>query len=167
MFREGQVVTNIGDGSDGVPLGAHGRILLLSSPIAGHVQWLSEPLTGQVSFVPDLAERLTPSARRVQARFAHSDGLEDSLAVGPVDPTGARHLMAVGGAGGVLDSLVATGALGETGDLAEEALGFVERRLRQTASVRSRLVELDEEDRNEVYRCTARAVLDDAFGSDA
>lgn len=167
MFREGQVVTNIGDGSDGVPLGTHGRILLLASPVAGHVQWMSGRVAGQVSFVPDLSEQLVPSSQRVRAQLTQSDGLEDSLAVGPINTTGARHLMAVGGPSGVLDSLVATGAFEEAGDLAEDVLGFVEGRLRQTASLRERLAELDEEDRNEVYRLASQELLSGSFGSAA
>lgn len=163
MFHEGQMVTSIGDGSDGVPLGAHGRILALASSGSGHVQWFSPPLTGQVSFVAALEDSVAPSSRQAQARFA-ADGLEDSLEVGPISMTGARHLMATGGPASVLQSLASSGVMTEVGDVAEETLSFVETRLRQTASVQHVLGELDEEDRNDIYRLASQELLREAFG---
>lgn len=164
MFHEGQTVTSIGDGSDGVPLGSHGRILALATGNSGHVQWLSGPRLREVSFLPALDDAVAPSNRRVQAVFVATDGLEDSLEVGPISVTGARHLMATGGPSSVLYSLASSGAMAETGDLAEEALALVEARLRQTAGMHDRLAELDEEDRNEVYRLASRELLGQAFG---
>jgi hypothetical protein len=164
MFHEGQMVTSIGDGSDGVPLGSHGHILALTAPGSGHVQWLSGPRTGQVSFLPDLDDTVAASSRRVQGAYSSRDGWEDSLEVGPISTTGARHLMATGGPSNVLYSLASSGAMAETGDLAEEALALVETRLRQTASLQDHLAELDDEDRNEVYRLASRELLGQAFG---
>lgn len=163
MFHEGQMVTSVGDGNDGIPLGAHGRILALASNGAGHVQWMTAPLTGQVSFVPILEDSVAPSSRRTQASLT-LDGLEDSLEVGPIHTTGARHLMVTGGPASVIQSLASSGAMAETGDLAEEALALVESRLRQTASLQQQLSELDEEDRNEIYRMASHELLSQAFG---
>lgn len=164
MFHEGQSITSIGDGSDGVPLGTHGRILALAAG-SGHVQWLSGPLTNRVTFVPQLEEKVAPASRRVQAQHQlASDGLEDSLEVGPVHPTGARHLMATGGARDVLYSLSAVGALHDVGDVAEDTLSYVEARLRQAPGLQVHLAELDEEDRSEVLRMASRELLHQAFG---
>jgi hypothetical protein len=164
MFHEGQMVTSIGDGSDGTPLGSHGQILVLSSALSGHVQWLSGPRQGSVSFLASLDDSVAPANRRVTASFAAQDGLEDSLSVGPIRTTGAAHLMATGGPGSVVQSLASQGALAEAGDYAEEALALVETRLRQTASLREHLAELDEEDRTEVLRLASRELLGQALG---
>jgi hypothetical protein len=164
MFHEGQTVTSIGDGSDGIPLGSHGRILSLAYGDAGHIQWNSGALTGSVTFVPSLDESVAPSSRRVQAAYAARDGLEDSLEVGPISQTGARHLMAISGPSSVLQQLASMGALAETGELGEEALAFVESRLRHSANLTVHLAELDEEDQNEVYRLASRSLVSDALG---
>src|ERR1043165_6456948 len=163
MFHEGQSVTSIGDGSNGIPLGSHGRILLLAHGDAGHVQWESGTLAGSVTFLPSLDESVTASSKRVQAAYER-DGLEDSLEVGPISRTGARHLMATHGPASVLQQLASMGAFADTDELGEEALAYVEGRLRRSASLAMHLAELDEEDQNEVYRLGRRSLGGGAGG---
>lgn len=160
MFHEGQAVTSIGDGSNGVPLGTHGKILALANANAGHVQWGS----GSMTFERELDETVAPSSRRVQAAMVDPDGWEDSLEVGPVSKTGAAHLMATGGPVSVIQQLASVGAFADTADVGEEALAFAEARLRHSASLQLYLAELDEEDRNLVYRVASRDLLTQACG---
>lgn len=165
MFHEGQLVTSIGDGSDGVALGTHGKILALAGIQAGHVQWLSGPLAGMVHFVPSLDDALTPASRTVTAAYTtQQDGWEDSLEVGPVSKTGAAYLMATGGPGSVIQQLASSGAFADANDLGEEALAFVEARLRHSATLQPHLAELDEEDREVVLRLASRDLLAQACG---
>jgi len=164
MFHEGQLVTSVGDGSDGVPLGTHGRILALAGIEAGHVQWLSGHLAGRVDFVASLDDALAPASRKVTAAYAAQDGLEDSLEVGPVSKTGAAYLMATSGPGSVIQQLVSTGAFADASELGEEALAFVEARLRHSAALQPHLAELDEEDRETVLRLASRDLLVQACG---
>jgi hypothetical protein len=163
MFHEGQAVTSIGDGSNGVPLGTHGKILALANANAGHVQFFGSS-GGQVLFVPELEDVVAPSSRRVQAALADPDGWEDSLEVGPVSKTGAAHLMATGGPASVIQQLASIGAFVDTADVGEEALAFAEARLRHSASLQTYLSELDEEDRNLIYRVASRDLLHQACG---
>lgn len=164
MFHEGQLVTSIGDGSDGVTFGTHGKILALAGIEAGHVQWLSGPSTGRVHFVASLDDVLAPASRKVQAAYAAQDGWEDSLEVGPVSKTGAAYLMATGGPGSVIQQLASTGAFADASDLGEEALAYVETRLRHSAILQPHLAELDEEDREIVLRLASRDLLAQACG---
>jgi hypothetical protein len=163
MFHEGQAVTSIGDGSNGVPLGTHGKILALANANAGHVQFFLGS-SARVLFVPELEDTVAPSSRRVQAMLVDPDGWEDSLEVGPVSKTGAAHLMATGGAASVIQQLATVGAFADAVDIGEEALAFAEARLRHSASLQAYLAELDEEDRNLIYRVASRDLLTQACG---
>lgn len=165
MFHEGQLVTSIGDGSNGVPLGSHGKILALASTAAGHVQWVSGGLSGHVQWIPELADAVAPASRKVAAALTQQqDGWEDSLEVGPVSKTGAAHLMATGGPASVIQQLASAGAFADTGEVGEEAIAFVEARLRHSASLIAHLAELDEEDRETVLRLASRDLLAQACG---
>lgn len=164
MFHEGQAVTSIGDGSNGVPLGTHGKILALANANAGHVQWFLGSGPGPLTFERELDEVVAPATRRVQAAMVDPDGWEDSLEVGPVSKTGAAHLMATGGPASVIQQLASVGAFADTADIGEEALAFAEARLRHSASLQVYLAELDEEDRNLIYRVASRDLLTQACG---
>lgn len=163
MFHEGQTVTSIGDGSDGVPLGSQGHILLLASAAAGHVQWTTGPRTGEVTFCPQLEDQVAPAVSRQAS--AQPDLLEDSLEYGTLHRSGARHALATGGLGACFQVLASTGAFSEVGALGDDALAYVEGQLRRSASLAEHLAELDEEDRHEVYRLASRKLLAEALGS--
>lgn len=164
MFHEGQAVTSIGDGSNGVPLGTHGKILALANANAGHVQFFVGSTGGQVLFVPELGDVVAPSSRRLQAAMADQDGWEDSLEVGPVSKTGAAHILATSGPASVIQQLASVGAFADTAEVGEEALAFVEARLRHSATLQAHLAELDEEDQELIYRVASRDLLSQACG---
>lgn len=164
MFHEGQSVTSIGDGSDGVPLGVQGRILMLASAAAGHVRWMDGPRAGEVSFYPELEDAVAPSPANARRASAESDLLEDSLEYGTISHTGARHELATGGPAAVLRMLASTGALAETGGLAEEAVSYVEGQLRQLGAVTQQIAELDPEDQFEVIRLASVSLLAESLG---
>jgi hypothetical protein len=164
MFYESQTVTSIGDGRDGVPIGSVGRILVLSSGNAGHVQWLDGPRRGEVTLISPLADSVAPSSSRMVALHHEPDGFEDSLVVGPITTTGTRHLLATGGASSVLTHLASMGAFADVADVGEQALAFVEAHLRRSGALHAHLAELDEEDQNDLYRLASRTVLSETLG---
>jgi hypothetical protein len=157
MFHEGQAVTSIGDGRNtGVALGTHGKILLLASDTAGHIQWSDGPLAGQVTLVPRLADEVAPL--RGHAASREPSALDDSLEYGVIH-TGARHVLATGGMSGLFQALATSGAFAEMGEVAEEARSYVESRLRRSATLGVHLSELDPDDQDEVYRVASLRLL--------
>lgn len=164
MFREGQMVTSIGDGSNGIPLGTHGKILMLASADSGHVKLLSGPLAGSTAFVASLSDDMAPAAGNVRQAAAQPDFLVDSLEYGTISRTGARHALATGGFGSLLSTLASQGAFAEVGAVAEDAQAYVEGQLRCSATLAEHLAELDEEDRHEAYRLASRQLLGEEFG---
>jgi hypothetical protein len=166
MFHEGQTVTSIGDGSNGVPLGTHARILMLASADSGHLKLLSGPQAGATVFVASLSDEVAPAGKNVRQAAAQPDFLADSLEYGTLSRTGARHALATGGYGAVLQSLASAGAFAEVGSAAEDAQSYVEGQLRHSATLAEHLAELDEEDRHEVYRLASRQLLAEAFGGE-
>lgn len=166
MFHEGQMVTSIGDGSNGVPLGTHGKILMLASADSGHVKLLSGPLAGSTAFVASLSDDMAPAGKNVRQAAAEPDFLADSLEYGPIQRTGARHALATGGFGSLLRTLASQGAFTEVGSAAEDAQAYVEARLRRSATLAEHLAELDDEDRHEAYRLASRQLLAEAFGGE-
>jgi len=162
-FYEGQAVSYVGDGQRGLPLGAHGRLLAFANKTAGHVQWLDGPLRGQVT-VHELGSEVLPASKKYTA--AVQDGLEDSLEVGPVAHTSARTVYDTEGSVGVLTMLASTGCLANFEAIADDAHAYVQGRIRQEASVREVLAQLDEEEASELVSLASRVLLQDAFGPD-
>jgi hypothetical protein len=164
MFHEGQLVTSIGDGSDGTPLGSHGRVLMLASVAAGHVQWTSGPRAGEVSFIPQLEDSVAALPASAHQASAGADLLEDSLEYGTVHHTGVQHELATGGPHAVFRMLASSGALSDASEMAEEALSFLDGRLRSSGSVMQHLAEVDPDDRYEIIRLTSMRLLAEALG---
>lgn len=161
-FYEGQAVSYVGDGQQGLPLGAHGRLLAFANKTAGHVQWLDGPLRGQVT-VHELGAEVLPSNKK----FATvQDGLEDSLEVGFIQHTSARAVYDTEGSVGVLSLLASSGHLANFEAIADEAQAFVQGRIRAEASVRDVLAQLEEEEASELVALASRVLLQDAFGPD-
>lgn len=162
-FYEGQAVSYVGDGQQGLTLGAHGRLLAFaSSGSAGHVHWLDGPLRGQVT-VHELGTEVLPSTKKFAA--VH-DGLEDSLEVGPIQHTSARAVYDLEGSAGVLSLLASSGHLANFEQIADDANAFVQGRIRAEASVREALAQLDDEEASELVALASRVLLRDAFGPD-
>jgi hypothetical protein len=161
LFREGMVVSFIGDGHDELTLGNHGKILAFASDTAGHVQWLDGPLRGSVT-LHDLAADFAPSSQKFEAS---RDGLEDSLEVGPVAHTSARSVYDMEGSLGVLSMLASAGYLANFESIADEAQTFVQQRIRQESSLREALSQLDDDEGEELVSLASRVLLHDAFGN--
>lgn len=159
-FYEGQAVSYVGDGQHGLTLGAHGRLLAFASNRAGHVQWLDGPLRGQVT-VHELGTEVLPANKKFAA--VH-DGLEDSLEVGPIQHTSARSVYDLEGSAGVLSMLASSGHTANFEQIADDANAFVQSRIRQEASVREVLAQLDEDEASELVALATRVLLRDAFG---
>lgn len=161
LFREGMVVSFIGDGNDELTMGNHGRILAFASDTAGHVQWLDGPLRGSVT-LHDLEEDFAPASQRYQAS---RDGLEDSLDVGPVSHTSARSIYDMEGSIGVLSMLASAGYLTNFEAIADDAQAFVQQRIRQEGSLREAMSQLDDVEADELVSLASRVLLHDAFSS--
>lgn len=161
LFREGQAISFIGDeqAHPPVPLGAHGRLLAFASHTHGHVQWIDGPRCGQVDVVG--LDDVAPAPKRYQAS---RDGLEDSLEVGPISATGARDVFDVEGPAGLLTMMASSGRLSGFDSLADDVLTHTEGLIRQEASVRDVLAELDDQDGDELVSLASRVLLRDAFG---
>jgi hypothetical protein len=164
MFHEGQLVTSIGDGSDGTPLGSHGRVLVLANAAAGHVQWTSGPRAGEVSFIASLEDTVAPLPVGARQAALGSDLLEDSLEYGSIHRTGAQHALATGGYAACFQALASSGAFTDMGSVAEEALAYVEGHLRRSASLHQYLADLDEDDQQEIYRMASRRLITEVLG---
>lgn len=156
---EGETVSYIGDGRIGVALGDHGRLLTYASKTAGHVQWIDGARRGQVDMV-DLDD-VAPSARRAAVL---QDGLEDSLEVGPIIATSARHVYDVDGGSGLLSMMASTGRLANFDEIADEVFALAQERIASTASMREVLAELDDDEGAGVIHMASRILLADAFG---
>lgn len=161
-IREGQAVSYVGEGSQGVSLGAHGRLLAYATARSAHVQWLDGPLRGEVT-VHDVEDELAPAPQRFQAALQR-DGLEDSLEVGPISTTSARNTFDVEGPAGVLTMMASAGRLSNFDSIADDVLLHAEGLIRQEASVREVLAELDDAEGDELVSLASRVLLRDAFG---
>lgn len=162
-FSEGQQVSYVGDGHDGQSLGDRGKLLVITGS-AGHVQWSSGPLEGEVTLTALGA--LAPASGKTARTF---DALEDSLEVGttaPLQATAARDVYDEDGEVGVLNFMATSGHLGSFSDIAEETLSFVEERIRRDASIRQAIAGLEEEESEAVIRLASQVLLRDAFSQD-
>ena len=159
-FYEGQAVSYVGDGQPGLTLGDHGRLLAFASKSAGHVQWLDGHRRGQVT-VHELGTEVLPSSKKFEAT---RDGLEDSLEVGPVPHTSARQVYDTEGSLGVLSMLASSGYLANFEAIADDAHAYVQKRIRNEASVREILAQLDDDEASEFVALASRVLLHDAFG---
>lgn len=160
---EGQTVSYIGGSQVAGPqLGDHGRLLAYAGRTAGHVQWIDGARRGQVDLVQ--LDDVAPSSRRIAII---QDDLEDSLEVGPIAATSARHVFDIDGSEGLLTMLASSGRLANFDEIADEAFALVQAKIAQTASVREVLAELDDEEGAEVVHLASRVLLHDAFGGEA
>ena len=159
MLREGQEVAYTGPANEGLILGDHGRLLVLSSG-SGHVSWETGSLQGQIT--PVALYDLAP-ARSVMT--VQSD-LDDSLEVAGIALVAARDLYDADGELGVINAMAESGHLAAFQDIAEDALALVASRIRHDVSFREVLAQLDEEEGERVIRLASASLIHDAFGSE-
>lgn len=153
-LREGQRVVYVGDGRDGRALGERGQ-LLVREGAKGQVRWADSSIT--THWLDDLE-----SVTRLAA-LQSTDGLEDSLEVGPIQTISARTVFDAEGSAGVLNHLSATGALSGFSAIAEDARAFVAARIRQDPALMQATAALEEDEREELILTAAHALLRDAF----
>lgn len=154
FLPEGSRVSYIGDGSDGLALGARGELLSRTAG-AGHVKWDDGKIT-----LTEL-ESLASVSRRVSAP---RDDLADSLDVGPIQAVGLRSVYDTEGGPGALSVMASNGALGGFPAIAEETMTFVAQRIRQDGCFREALAGLDDEESDELVSLAVSVLLRDAFG---
>jgi hypothetical protein len=160
-FYEGQAVSYVGDGQQGLSLGDHGRLLAFASKTAGHIHWLDGNLRGQVT-VHELGQEVLPASNKFTAA---QDGLEDSLEVGPVQHTSARSVYDTEGSAGVLSMLASAGHMANFEEIADDVHAFAQQRIRQEASFREVLAQLDDYEQDELVVMASKLVLRDALGA--
>lgn len=156
FLREGCRVSYVGDGSDGRTLGDRGQLLVRSGR-KGHVKWDD----GQVT--PHYLDDLAASAAQHRQAAVITDGLEDSLEVGPISMTGVRGVYDTEGGVGVLNAMATTGALVAFSEIALEAQQFVAQRIRQDPAFRQVTAQLDDDEAEELFTLASQALLRDAF----
>jgi hypothetical protein len=154
-LREGMRVSYVGDGRDGRSLGDRGQLLVRQGS-KGQVRWADGSITPH--FLDDLE---STSMARLAA--AASDGLEDSLDVGPIQATGVRATYDTDGSAGVLNQLAATGGLTSFAEIAEDARAFVAARIRQDPLLREATAALDDDEREDLIHVASHVLLRDAF----
>lgn len=159
MLREGQRVAYTGPANEGLILGDHGRLLVLSSGSA-HVSWETGTLIGQI--VPVALYDLAP-ARSVMT--VQSD-LEDSLETAGLTMIASRAIYDTDGEVGIINAMAESGHLAAFQDIAEDALALVASRVRNDVSFREVLGQLDEDEGERVIRLAAACLIRDAFGSE-
>lgn len=157
---DGSPVSYVGSGHDGRTLGERGQLLTTSGRI-GHVKWAAD----DAITAHDVEDLAPTSARRAARTAVVHDDLADSLDVGPLVATGVRQTLDTEGPAGVLNALSATGSLSDFSEIAEEAVAFVEQRVRASASFQQVARQIDDDEFDEVTSLAARVLLRDAFGA--
>jgi hypothetical protein len=150
VFLEGEHVDYVGDGLDGIPP-AQGRIMAVASKAAVHVEWLTGPRQGQIDLVEVYDLEKSASVAAVQAPTVSASVL-------------VRRVMHREGSAGVLRYLAALNQLISWEEIAEEALRFVESRLKVDASMDLPYETLTSEEIEALVRTSAVTLLRDKFG---
>lgn len=157
MIHEGQKVTYVGLADDGLQPGDTGRLLVIASAHAAHVQ----TATG-VYLVP--MEDLVEDRGRTAALAV--DLLEDSLDYGGLATTAVREVYDTEGSAGVISVLASGGHLSGFAEIVEEALTLVASRIRTDPSFRSVVATLDEDEAEAVVRQASASLIREAFGEE-
>lgn len=159
-MRDGQRVSYIGDGRDGLSLGDKGQVLI-GEDVTSHVLWSTGTRKGDVTLNDDYD--LTPLGKG-QTTAAFDPDQDDCLEVGGLSTTAVRDLYDADGEAGVLNWMVNAGHTAGFQGVAEEAHAFIAARLRQDPSFQIVASNLDEDEHESVIRLAASVLLRDAFG---
>jgi hypothetical protein len=136
--------------------GDQGQVLSADYQYA-HVLWHTGALAGQVRLHDTAELDLSPSMAAPQNHIEAS--LDDSLEVGSIQPTSARHAYDSSGPAGVLEQMALGGQLDQLSDIGDEVYTLVTSRVRTSPYVRTVTAQLDEDEAEEVVRMTSAALL--------
>lgn len=159
-MRDGQRVSYIGDGREGLALGDKGQVLVVEGR-SSHVLWATGSLKGQVTLTDHFDIVAQGKAQTVASFDPEQD---DSLEVGGITTTAVRDLYDADGEAGVLNWMANAGHLASFQAIAEEAHTFIVARLRQDPSFQVVANNLDDDENESVIRLAASVLLRDAFG---
>lgn len=159
-MRDGQRVSYIGDGRDGLNLGDKGQVLVVEGR-GSHVLWSTGARSGEVDLIDNFDLAAQGKGQTVASFDPEQD---DSLEVGGLHTTAVRDLYDADGEAGVLNWMVNAGHTASFQAVAEEAHSFIVARLRQDPSFQAVANNLDEEEHESVIRLAASVLLRDAFG---
>lgn len=156
-IRDGQTVTYIGPGMNGLAIGDQGKVLSAERDSC-HVLWASGALHNQIVLVGNFD--LAPIGRQ-----ATLDGLEDCLDVDSgISTSATRDIFDTGGEIGLLNQMAEEGHLASFAAIAEDAYEFIASRVRQDPAFRSITAHLDEDEGEALIRLASHVLLRDAFG---
>lgn len=149
-FYEGDAVSYLGDGADGLEP-ATGTLMYFASRRAAFVKWSSGPRMGQMDLV-DLYDLVpAPSTAAIEAHA-------------PITAISVRRVMNIEGEAGVINFLAAAKQLDTWESIARQALTYVQDRLRVDASMELPYEQLQRPEIEKVIALSARTLLRDAFG---
>lgn len=158
-MRDGQRVSYIGPGIEGLAMGDRGEVISAAAN-ASHVLFHTGSRQGAVLLVDHFD--LTGATKKVAATI--NDGLDDSLDVGTLAVTGAREIFEEEGETGVLNSMAEAGHLTSFASIAQEAHDLIQTRIRNDPSFRAVTAQLDDEEAESVIRLATAVLMRDAFG---
>jgi hypothetical protein len=154
---EGQRVTYVGQPEEGLLPGETGRLLIMASSTAAHVQMPS----GGIYLV--MTDDLVPVTGKKAAAPA-PDLLEDSLEVGTLPSFSASLVDEETDETELLNKMASAGMLSAFSDIAEEALMMISSRIRQDPVFREVLAGMDESEGESLVRLASTCLIRDAFG---
>lgn len=158
-MRDGERVSYIGSGAEGVAMGDRGEVISAGDS-ASHVLWHTGARTGGITMVDHLD--VSTATKRVAASI--DDGLDDSLEIGTLSVTGAREVFDTQGEAGILNAMAEQGHLNSFGAIAQEAHDLIQARIRSDPSFRSLAAQLDDDEAESVIRLASAVLMRDAFG---
>lgn len=153
MIAEGARVQYVGDGDGGLSIGDRGKVLS-NAGSGSHVMWQSGQRRGDITLVANMDLVATNGAQITY---------DDSLETGQIVTFAVRDVYDHRGDVGLVNALNDEGHFATLGSIAEEALALVTARLREDASMREVLAQLDEDEGAEFISFTATVLLRDAF----
>lgn len=156
-LREGQRVSYVGDGGDGLAIGDRGKVVSSEGETC-HVLWTTGSRAGQILFHRDYD--LVVSAQG-QRNLSDLDDFAAPLVSFSVRDTHDRY-----GNSGLLNALNEDGHLAAFARLAEDAIQAVASGVREDPSIQEVLSQLDDEDGDEFVMFATLTLLRDAFGED-
>lgn len=151
-FYEGDPVSYVGDGLDGIPA-ARGKIMAFASAEAAHVEWTEGPRLGGIDMVSIYDLEKTASEATLLA----------PLSAPRITTSAVRKVMSSEGEHGVLQYLAATGSLETWGGIGQDVLSFVESRLRVDPSMDLPYEQLNNDEVDRLINTAARTLLRDLF----
>lgn len=160
MAQEGQKVSYIGPACDGhtLVMGDQGTVVQADQRSA-HVLVSTGSAAGAIVLLDQYD--IAPLGKQASVS---DDGLDDSLDVGTIAATGVLGAYDEEGEVGVLNALAAEGRLDGFEEIAQDALGLIQARLRQDPAIRACAAQLGDEAGERLISLASSVLLRDAFG---